>query len=412
MRTGLIGERLGHSYSKDIHEQLQPFSYELIELNQQAFEEFMTSKEFDGINVTIPYKQKVIPYLDYIDERAKRIGAVNCIVNRNGELKGYNTDYQGIVYMLEHHHLDVYGKTVAILGSGGTSHTAMCVMKDLGATNIYRISRSHKQGCITYEELYAISESIEVIINTTPVGMFPHVDEVPLPLDSFVNLAFIVDVIFNPLHTKWLITASQLDIPCVGGLEMLVAQAVYASELFHNVHYDLNSIEKITKQIAHDKTNIVLIGMPTSGKSTIARKLSEYLHRPLFDIDSMIEERTSLSIPQIFEKQGESYFRKLEHDITLEACSLNGGIISCGGGVIKTQENQWALRSNGLVFFIDRPLALLQADTYRPLANDRVKLTKLYEERLPIYQEWCDFHILNDSTIENCVNAIWEVFKL
>lgn len=412
MRTGLIGEKLGHSFSKDIHEMLQPHSYDMIPLSLDEFHQFMKEKNFDGINVTMPYKQLVFEYLDVIDDRAKRIGAVNCIVNNEGKLYGYNTDYQGIVYMLEKHSMDPKGKTVAILGSGGTSHTAYCVMEDLGAKEIYRVSRSGKDGCITYEELYKRKDSIDAIINTTPSGMYPNVDSQPLTLGSYPNLKFLVDVIFNPLNTKLMQEANQLNIPCVGGLEMLVAQAVYASEYFHTVNYDKSRIDEIYKVIYSKKQNIVLIGMPTCGKSTIARKLGESLNRPVYEIDSMIEEKTSMSIPDIFSNHGEDYFRDIETQVTLEASLTSGSIISCGGGVIKRDINKFALTLNGIILFIDRPLELLVADDYRPLANDSDKLTRLYNERYSIYCNWADTILKNDDTIDACIDSIKEVLHL
>lgn len=412
MRTGLIGEKLGHSFSKDIHELLQPYTYELIPLNLDEFHQFMKNKQFDGINVTMPYKQLVFEYLDEIDDRAKRIGAVNCIVNKDGRLFGYNTDYQGIVYMLNKHEMDPKNKTIAILGSGGTSHTAYCVMEDLGAKQIYRVSRSGKDGCITYEKLNELKDSIDVIINTTPSGMYPNTNNQPLTLGSFKHLSFVVDVIFNPLTTKLMQEAISLNIPCVGGLEMLVAQAVYASEYFHSTSYDPKKIDSIYQTIYKQKQTIVFIGMPTCGKSTIARKLSEVLNKPYYDIDSIIEERTNMSIPDIFATYGEDYFRDLETQITLEIGSMSGVIISCGGGVIKRDCNKFALKLNGTIIFIDRPLDKLVADSYRPLSNDITKLSNLYNDRYPIYCNWADTILKNNGTIEECIHTIREVIEL
>lgn len=412
MRTGLIGEKLGHSFSKDIHELLQPYTYELIPLNNDEFHQFMKERKFDGINVTMPYKQLVFDYLDEIDDRAKRIGAVNCIVNKNGKLFGYNTDYQGIVYMLEKHKMNPRNKTIAILGSGGTSHTAYCVMEDLGAKQIYRVSRTKKDGCITYEELNEICDTIDAIVNTTPSGMYPSTDAQPLSVDSFKNISFLVDVIFNPLTTKLMQEAISLNIPCVGGLEMLVAQAVYASEYFHFTSYDKEMIHAIYKTLYTKKQNIVLIGMPTCGKSTIARKLSDLINKPFYDIDAIIEDRTKMSIPEIFSTYGEDYFRDLETQVTLEISSMSGVIISCGGGVIKRDCNKFALKLNGTILFIDRPLDMLIADDYRPLSNNTSKLTDLYNERYPIYCNWADTIIKNDDTIDACIHTIREVINL
>ena len=231
MRYGLIGEKLGHSFSKEIHEELQPYSYDLIPLNEEEFHTFMRNKDFTGINVTIPYKQAVIPYLDEIDENAKKIHAVNCIVNHHGTLKGYNTDYQGLQYMIRKHKIECAHKKVAILGSGGTSHTAYHVMKDMGASHIFTVSRSEKEDHLTYEELYRIADQIDIIVNTTPCGMYPNNHTTAVSLDPFTSLTTVIDVVFNPLQTTLMQEALEKGIQAIGGLEMLVAQAVYASDI-------------------------------------------------------------------------------------------------------------------------------------------------------------------------------------
>ncbi|MBQ9987094.1 MAG: shikimate dehydrogenase [Erysipelotrichales bacterium] len=411
MRYGLIGEKLGHSFSKEIHEELQPYSYDLIPLNEEEFHTFMRNKDFTGINVTIPYKQAVIPYLDEIDENAKKIHAVNCIVNHHGTLKGYNTDYQGLQYMIRKHKIECAHKKVAILGSGGTSHTAYHVMKDMGASHIFTVSRSEKEDHLTYEELYRIADQIDIIVNTTPCGMYPNNHTTAVSLDPFTSLTTVIDVVFNPLQTTLMQEALEKGIQAIGGLEMLVAQAVYASEYFHDTIYNKDRIEDIYQQLVQEKRNIALIGMPTSGKSTIAKMLGKCLGREVYDIDTLIEERTQMSIPEIFEKYGEDYFREIEVQVTEKYSKKSHCIISCGGGVIKKKENLHALHYNSTILFIDRPLELLQTDHYRPLSNDFSKLQTLYQERYATYCQWADVHIMNTTTLQEVVETIKEAVQ-
>lgn len=408
MRFGLIGEKLGHSFSKEIHQRLQPNTYELIPLNTDEFHTFMREKNFTAINVTIPYKQAVIPYLDEIDGPAKEIHAVNCIVNKEGRLIGHNTDYHGLKYMICKHNIDCVNKKVAILGSGGTSHTAYHVMKDLGASHIYTISRNKREDTITYEELYRIADQIDILVNTTPCGMYPNNETTATSLEPFTNLSAVIDVVFNPLQTTLMQEAITKGIQAIGGLEMLVAQAVYASEYFHDTVYNKDKIHEIYQELVQEKRNIALIGMPTCGKSTIAKMLAEALHREVYDIDTLIEESANMTIPEIFEKYGEEYFRDLEVEVTRECCKKNHCIISCGGGVIKRAENLLSLHYNSMIFFIDRPIELLQADNYRPLSNDLHKLHTLYKERYDTYCNWADVHIMNTTTLEEVVESIKE----
>lgn len=407
-RYGLLGETLKHSFSKQIHELISDINYELIELTLDEVHTFMSQKDFKAINVTIPYKETVIPYLDSIDERATRIKAVNTIVNKDGKLYGYNTDYQGFMYLVEHHNIMVENQVVAILGSGGTSKTASVVVEDLKAKKIYHVSRNASDKNISYDELYLKANEIDVIINTTPVGMYPNVDDSVIDIKKFEKCHSVIDVIYNPLNTRLLQEAKACGKNVVNGLEMLIVQGIIAHQYFMNKEYDDALFDNIISKLTNDKQNIVLIGMPTCGKSTIAKELANILNKPLIDIDSLIEERTQMSIPDIFEKYGEPHFREIEASITKEVSILNGQIIACGGGIIKNEKNIDNLRLNGVIIFIDRDIELLFSDDSRPLSNDIDKLRNLYQERYPLYTKYADYHISNNQTIDEAIKKIKE----
>ena len=385
MRYGLLGEKLGHSFSKLIHESLSDITYELIEKSKDEFDSFMQAKDFSAINVTIPYKEMVIPYLDVVDERASRIGAVNTIVNHDGKLYGYNTDYAGIIYLLNKYDISVENKTVAILGSGGTSKTATAVVEDYKASKIYHVSRTAKDGHITYEELYEKQAEIDVIINTTPVGMYPNNDGTPIDISKFENCESVLDVIYNPLRTKLIVESKELGKKTASGLEMLIVQGIKAHELFLSKSFSEETYQQLIRNITFSKENIVLIGMPTCGKSTIANMLSESLEIPFVDIDSEIVKKEGRAITDIFAEDGEAYFRQVEHEITKELSKKNHQIIATGGGIIKDKRNIDYLKQNGIIIFIDRDLELLQNDNTRPLSSTKEKVMKLYEERYPLY---------------------------
>jgi shikimate dehydrogenase len=273
MRYGLLGEVLGHSFSKSIHNTLGDYPYDLIEVKKDELDAFMRAKDFAGLNVTIPYKESVIPYLDHIDEAAKAIGAVNTIVNRDGKLYGYNTDFYGMARLIYHAKISLAGMKVIILGTGGTSKTAMAVAKSLGAREILIVSRSCGEDVITYEELYESHTDADVLINTTPVGMFPNSDNFPVEIGRFSSLVGVIDAVYNPLRTPLIVEAKKRKIKAEGGLYMLVAQAVRASEIFLNTQYDERTVDKLWRRMIREKENIVLIGMPASGKSTVGRIL-------------------------------------------------------------------------------------------------------------------------------------------
>ena len=389
MKYGLIGEKLGHSFSKEIHERLG-YDYELCEVAPDALDGFMKAKNFEGINVTIPYKQAVIPYLDEIDEFASGIGAVNTIVNRDGKLYGYNTDFYGMERLFEHAEVDPYGKKVAVLGSGGTSKTATAVLRSLGASEIIAVSRS---GEVSYNDLYESHGDIDIIVNTTPVGMFPNISGKPVEINRFDRLSGVIDAVYNPLNTTMVIEAKEREIPAEAGLYMLVAQAIRASELFLNTRYPSYMTNVIYDGIRAEKENVVLIGMPSSGKSTVGRLLAEKLGEDFIDTDELITEKIKMPIKDFFALHGEEKFREVEAEVIREIAGRGGLVIATGGGAILRRENLVNLRHNGNILFIDRPLNLLIPTDSRPLSSDRMALENLYMTRYPIYNEVCDSRI-------------------
>ena len=393
MRYGLLGEHLGHSFSKEIHGLLGDYSYDLIEVLQEGLDDFLRAKDFAGLNVTIPYKERVIPYLDFIDGAAKEIGAVNTIVNRGGKLYGYNTDFYGLEMLFAHAKIDPEGKTVAILGTGGTSKTAFAVMKQLSAGEIFKVSRSGSDGAMTYEELYSVADKVDIIINTTPAGMYPDIDGCAVDLSKFKNLSGVIDAVYNPLRTSLIIEAKKRNIRAEGGLYMLVAQAARAAELFFGERIGPIKIEKVYRRILRDKENIVLIGMPASGKTTVGRLLEKKLHRKAYDSDKLIEKTEKRSIPDIFREDGEATFRRMEAEMIRELSGKSGIIIATGGGAILRAESLDNLKKNGRLYFIDRPLGQLMPTNSRPLANSAEAIERRYNERYGIYSAAADVRI-------------------
>ena len=410
MKYGLIGEKLGHSFSKTIHGMLSDNPYELYELERDELEEFMRAKNFLGINVTVPYKEAVIPYLDSIDESAEKIGAVNTVIRRGGALTGYNTDFYGMKMLFAHANIDVCGKKAVILGSGGTSKTAFAVLRSLGAGEILRVGRTARDGVISYSELYEKHTDSEIIVNTTPVGMFPSISGAAIELSRFDNLHGVLDAVYNPLRSELVAAARARKINAEGGLYMLVAQAVKASEIFLDKQYPDGTLDKIYNHIKRDKENIVLIGMPASGKSTVGRILAKKTGRKLVDTDELIVERAKMQIKDIFASLGEDEFRKLESEVVAEVSANNSLIISTGGGAILKEENALNLKKNGKLYFIDRPLSRLIPTASRPLASDREAIEKRYAERYGIYCEVCDQRIDADCEANAVADKILESF--
>lgn len=406
MDYGLIGEKLGHSYSKLIHEKFGFYTYELKEIPRDELDAFMRAKDFKGINVTIPYKQDVIKYLDYVDDKARAIGAVNTVVNKDGKLYGYNTDYFGLKTLLDCNKFELNNKKVLILGTGGTSKTAYAVCEDSGASFLCKVSRSAKDGALSYDDVYEKHSNASYIVNTTPAGMYPNLDGMPIELKRFTNLDGVADVIYNPLRTRLIEEAEELKIKNCSGLRMLVYQAVAACEFFIGKKPDGNVSESIITELVNENENIVLTGMPGSGKSTIGKELSGSLKKEYIDTDALIVEREKREISDIFATNGEAYFRNVEKEVIKEVSLRKNVIISTGGGCILNPENIKNLKANGRIFFLDRkPEDLVPTDD-RPLANEKSKIMKLYEERLPIYQRTADYIINGEVGISQTVQDI------
>jgi len=406
MDYGLIGEKLPHSFSKEIHEQLGYYQYSLKELKAEEVKSFILQKNFKAINVTIPYKQTVMPYLDEIDPDALAIGAVNTVVNRDGVLYGYNTDFGGMKALIERAGVVMKYKKVLILGTGGTSLTARAVCERMGAKEILRVSRRAADGAITYEQAYADHTDADVILNATPCGMFPKIFDCPVDITKFPRLSGVIDVIYNPLQTRLILSARERGIDAGGGLYMLVSQAVLAAEHFLGRELDVVALtNQIYEKIYFDKRNIILSGMPASGKSTVGKIVAEALGRELIDTDRLIVERYG-DIPTIFREKGERYFRDLESEVIKEVSALSDKVISLGGGVVMRPENVAALRQNGAIFFIDRSPEYLIPTDDRPLADKKEKIMRLYKKRIDTYMNTADFIIDGDCDPEDVADSI------
>ena len=388
-KYGCIGKKLTHSFSKEIHGKLADYNYELIELTEEEITPFFEKKEFAAINVTIPYKQTVIPFLDSISDIASRIGAVNTIVNRDGKLYGYNTDYYGMKALIEKIGVNLSGKKVLILGTGGTSKTARVLASDLGAKEILNVSRRKSEECVTYEEVLEAHLDANVIINTTPSGMYPDCEAKPIDITEFNQLEGVVDAVYNPLCTNLILDAKEKNIKAEGGLYMLVMQAVVAVEKFLDTSVDKEVADRVFSDILSAKENIVLTGMPGSGKSTVGKKL-DVNGFEFIDTDAEIEKRCGCSIKELISTKGEKYFRDLETEVIRDVSSESCRIISTGGGAILRSENVRYLKRNGKLFFIDADINRLHATDDRPLSDTEDKLKKLYDERIDIYNGTAD----------------------
>ena len=410
MRYGLIGEKLGHSFSKIIHEQLADYTYDLIPLTKEELDIFMTEKQFSALNVTIPYKETVIPYLDEVNAHAMKIGAVNTIVNRDGKLTGYNTDFYGFRYMLQHNGIDVQNKKALVLGKGGASKAVIAVLEELGVKEILTVYYKENPETITYEECYQNHTDAEIIVNTTPVGMYPKADDCPIDLGRFPNLSGVADVVYNPLRTQLIIEAEKRGINAAGGLEMLVAQAKYAAEIFLDTKIEDNRIDEIHADLVKERSNLVLIGMSGGGKTSLGRKAAKKLGKAFVDTDEEIVKRIGMPIADFFAQEGEAAFREIETEVLHEFSAQNNLVISTGGGIVKNPLNVEYLKRNGHIIWLKRDAELLQSGHGRPLAPDKTATIKLYEERLPLYTAAADAIAENNGTAEEGLEALLNAY--
>ena len=400
MEYGLLGEKLGHSFSPQIHRDLAGYDYQLLPTPPEAVEDLFARRAFQGLNVTIPYKRTVMPLCDEIDPRAAAIGAVNTVVNRNGRLTGYNTDIDGFLYMARRAGVDMAGKKVVILGSGGTSRTARAAAGELGAREIVTVSR---HGEDNYQNLSRHADA-QVLVNTTPVGMYPNWGQSPVSLESFPALEGVLDVVYNPLRTALLLQAEERGLPRSCGLPMLVAQAKRAAELFTGQNINDSRAETVLHGLREQLTSIVLIGMPGCGKTTVGRALAGKLGRTFVDLDEEIVRRAGTSIPEIFAREGEAGFRERESALVREFGERTGLVVSTGGGVVTRRENYIPLKQNGLLLHLRRDPAALPTDG-RPLSQATAP-EELWRRRAPLYAAFADGEIDNNGPLAGTLEQI------
>ncbi len=397
---GLIGEKLGHSFSPAIHKILAGYDYSLIELRPEELGPFLEKGSFSGLNVTIPYKKAVIPYCQALTPQAQRIGSVNTIVRRkDGTLLGHNTDYDGFAYLLRSAGAQVEGRKALILGTGGVSLTVKTVLEDMGAGEIVFISRS---GPDNYQNLDRHADA-RIIVNATPVGMYPKTGISPVDLDRFPALEGVFDLIYNPAKTQLLLDAERRGLCRSNGLGMLVAQAKAAAERFLDISLPDDRVAEITREMERDTRNLLLIGMPGCGKTTVGRALAQRLGRELVDTDELVVQAAGCSIPRLFAEKGEEAFRQMEHQAVGQAGSRAGMVIATGGGVVTRRENWDPMRQNSVVVFLRRPLDKLPTDG-RPVSQAN-PLEELYRQRLPLYEGAADWTVDN-TTVDAAVAEI------
>lgn len=400
---GLLGQHLDHSYSEQIHKELGlrgkvAYDYKLLDIAPENLEEFLSRSDIQGLNVTMPYKTAILAFCQELSDDVLRIGAANTVVMKKGKLCAYNTDIAGFKYMVERSTVDVAGKKIVILGAGGASKAARCGLEDLGAREIVIVTREG------YDAL-ALHYDADIVVNATPVGMFPDNGEKLISLKSFPRCSGVIDVIYNPLRTALLLEAEQLGIPYVGGLAMLVAQARETYNLFFDRNMINATVEDVTTMLYKQNQNIILTGMPGCGKTTIAQAIAEKTGREVIDIDKVIELEQKKSVAEIISKFGEETFRNFEHQAILDNCKLSGKVIALGGGAILDPENYPALHQNGKIFFVRRDISLLPTDD-RPLSKSPETLMEMQKIRLPLYQDTADVEIENNGTIDEAAEKI------
>lgn len=391
---GLLGRRLGHSHSPALHKMLGGYEYDLIELEHDELEKFFAERSFKGINVTTPYKKTVIPFCDGLSDKARQIGSVNTIVNRDGQLVGYNTDYDGFLRLIKRCNIDVYFSKCLILGNGGVAPTVRAVLSDLGAREIVTVSRSGKSNYVNICNHY----DANIIVNATPVGMYPDNGKALIDPALFPNCRAVLDLIYNPLRTELVCRSEELGIFAFGGLYMLAAQAAAAVQIFTGNEMSDEKLDAAYTRLYKSVSNIVLIGMPGCGKSSTAKELCKLTGRKLFDVDEEIEKRCKCTIPEYFERFGENAFRSLETEVLVDITKNVGCVIATGGGVVTRPENYSLLHQNGTLVFLDRDISELPVDG-RPISLS-TPLEALAEKRLPLYRSWADLTLRADSEYE------------
>lgn len=404
MQCGLLGRKLGHSYSPQIHNMLAGYDYQLFEVEPDGLSEFLHSGNYAGLNVTIPYKKEVIAYCDILSDRAKKLGAVNTLVRRGGKLIGHNTDYFGFASMVQRCGVPVSGKKALVLGSGGASATAVAVLEEMGA-KVTVISRS---GPNNYSNLTQHADAA-ILVNATPVGMYPDTDQSPVDLSVFPMLECVLDLIYNPANTKLLQDAQARGITGQNGLWMLVAQAKESAEWFTGKSIPDSSIQHIYETIRLNMQNIVLIGMPGCGKTTVGKLLAEKLSRSFVDADAVVEQKAGMTIPEIFTTEGEAGFRLHETQALAELGRSSGLVIATGGGCVTKQENYRHLHQNGIIVWLQRRIDDLPTDG-RPLSQSN-KLADLYQHRRPMYEAFSDCIVNNDGAPLDAANQILAQLK-
>ncbi len=384
---GLIGMPLGHSFSPLLHRLLWGCDYQLFPMEESEARAFFADRPFDGVNVTIPYKELALTLCDEVDDRAARIGAVNTVVREGDRLKGYNTDCDGLAHLARRAGISFTGRKVVVFGSGGTAKTATAVAKEAGAREVVIISR---RGEDNYDNL-ARHQDAEVLINATPLGMAPNCDAMPADPALFPHCMGVIDVVYNPLTTRFVSRAMELGIPATAGLPMLVAQAARAAELFSGQKIGEDAIEGCTEAVDGMQRNVVLVGMPGSGKTTVGQQVAKLMNRPFLDLDTDIEETAGMPIPEFFAKMGEPAFRNLESTRMAQAGLLHGAVIACGGGTPLRGENRLAMRQNGRVYHLVRAISVLPT-CGRPLSQ-KGSLEEMWAVRRAFYEAAADVTI-------------------
>ena len=405
MKCYLIAKKLSHSFSKPIHNALSDYSYDYKELLENELEDFLKERDFDGLNVTIPYKTAVMSYLDDLSPEAEKIGEVNTIVNKGGQLCGYNTDYYGFCYMIKEAEAEISGKDVAVIGKGGAAKTIVCVCEDMGAKSISIITREDINSG-DMERFY----NAQIVVNATPVGMYPNTGESAIDITHLKKCEAVLDVIYNPAKTKLILDAEKMGIKAVNGLGMLVAQAKKACELFTDTKVPDFKIEEIKRKIEIQTKNIILIGMPGCGKSSVGKEMANLLDRPFYDSDEEITKKGA-SPKELIETYGEAHFRKIESEVLSELCKKSGCVIATGGGAVTVMENYDIMHQNGIVLYIDSELERLDTKN-RPLsAGGKDVLKALYEKRAPLYKKFAHTEVKSLETYQKTARQAIKILE-